>query len=324
MNFRTEVEIPRPQSQFDYSSGLLTLGSCFADEIGTKLADHLFLCVSNPFGTVFNPLAIAALLDRAVEQTRFEEGEFFWHLELWRHNLVHSSLASTTLETSLENANKSLAQLRDKLAESQLLIISLGSAWVYEIQDSKEVVGHNHKRPLKDFQKRLLQPQEIASKLKTTFNRLLANSPQLKVCLTVSPVRHLKDGLHENNLSKASLLLAADRLAQSSPNIEYFPAYEILNDELRDYRFYANDLAHPSSEAVQFIWEHFLKAYLSKSDWSLFEEIRTLQNSLAHSPTHPETKANRQFHRKLLEQIESLSNRGLDTDPLLEKWNNLS
>jgi len=323
MKLKSELQIPASETKLNHSNRVLALGSCFADEIGGRLQQHLFDCCSNPLGTLFNPLAVATLVERALKDQSFNESEFFEHQELWRHNLIHSSLASTLLSESVQIANTALQTLRTYLCESKLLFITLGSAWIYQLKGSDLTIAHNHRRPLDLFSKRLAKPSEIVSRLSMAIDHLHELTPTLKICLTVSPVRHTRDGLHENNVSKSSLHLSVFELTQKYPHIHYFPAFEILNDELRDYRFYAEDLAHPNKLAVDYLWDRFAKTYFDQTTASRISEISTVLNSLQHRPKHETTEAYRTFKNTLHQNILNLEIHGLETNPLLQKWNQL-
>jgi hypothetical protein len=323
MNWMTATNIIPSQTKFGYTDKVVCLGSCFAQTIGERLENLLYDCSINPLGTVYNPIAIAELINRAVENAFFESGEFFEHQELWRHFLVQDKFASTNIQGSLDRSNEGLSQIQERLLNSSLFIITLGSAWIYEPIDQCAVVAHNHKLPLSSFRKGLLEPSQIVSALLSVIAKLQKFNPEIKVCLTVSPVRHVRDGLHENNLSKSSLLLAANQLTEQCEGVNYFPAYEILIDELRDYRFYAEDLAHPSETAVDYIWQAFQRAYFSDDAISVAEKIEKIRNSLAHRPNHVDTASYQNFKSDLREKIVSLESEQVAIGSLMDLWEQL-
>lgn len=323
MKFKSEQRIPKSKTTFSHAETFLSLGSCFADEIGGNLQDHLFDCCSNPLGTIYNPLAISELVKRAISGSSFRKSEFFQSHETWRHNLVHSAYSDIDLDSSVEIANTRLNQLQDYLRESDVVFLTLGSAWLYKPKSSSEIIGHNHRRPMAEFEKKLLDPSEVAAAIASAFNLLIKENPKVEICITVSPVKHIKDGLHENNLSKSSLLLAAQKLTSQYPNTCYFPAYEILVDELRDYRFYAEDLAHPNKLATRFIWDRFCETYFDDTTRDLVRQINSISNSLSHRPQHPQTQSYAQLKTKLRQDITRLEKMNIRVDQLLKRWKSL-
>lgn len=323
LRLQTKVVIPNSENRYDFKSRFTCLGSCFADEIGQRLQTRSIPTSVNPLGTIFNPEALVKIASRAIEGIEFRDNEFFLHQELWRHFFVHSNLANTDLKKSVERANQALFELGRSLSETNLLIVSFGTAWSYRARGTQEVISHNHKLPLSNFEKRLLTPDQISGSFCQLLSLFKKRSINLGVCLTVSPVRHLRDGLHENNLSKASLLLAAHQIEQSHENCIYFPAYEILLDQLRDYRFYAEDLAHPSRQAVDHIWAEFASAHLSDECQKTVREIESLNTALEHRPHHPDTYSYKVFKQGLQGKIAHLSNQGIKTEALRQKLENL-
>ncbi len=324
MKLNTPVNLTEVQSEYGHQNRFVCLGSCFASEIGKKLEQNLFDCLTNPLGNLFNPLALCEVVSRAIESHDFEENEFFQHQEIWRHFLVHSSLASTDRKRSQETANKALATLKLKLATCDLLILTLGSAWIYDKTDYSGAIGHNHKLPLESFEKRRLSPTEIGHSLKTALAALQKFNPSLKLCFTVSPVRHTRDGLHENNLSKAGLLLAVDQVITGNSQSHYFPAYELLLDELRDYRYYAEDLAHPNQQAVDYIWEKFQETHLADPSIIQIEEIQSILKMLNHRPHHTDTIQYQSYKSAILKKINLLTRKLPQADKLKESWDRLA
>lgn len=323
MKLQTSIDTSAQSFEYSHSNTFLSLGSCFASEIGEKLKDNLFDCLTNPLGNLFNPLALSELLDRAVKNRKFEEKEFFQHQEIWRHFLVHSSLASTNKRTSVQTANTALASLKTKLNSCDLLILTLGSSWIYEKAGYCGAIGHNHKLPLSSFAKTRLSPERTAEALKATILAIRQTIPSLRVCFTVSPVRHVRDGIHENNLSKASLLLAVDEMIADIDRCHYFPAYELLLDELRDYRFYAQDLAHPNQQAIDYIWEKFRESHFSDSTRILIKEINSIKAMLNHRTHHTDTLQYQENKSSILKKIESLVNKLPKANDLKDLWNRL-
>ena len=320
MKLRSEISIVPSSIRHGHSEPCVALGSCFASEMGQRLRESLIPSCVNPLGTAFNPIALGRMLRRALHKEPFLEEELFHHQELWRHFDVHSALACVDPASSLRSANTQLDLLASSLNQASWIILTLGTAWSYWHRASACDVGHNHKLPLAAFEKRLLAPEEIAEHLSAPLSTLLERKPQLQIILTVSPVRHLRDGFHENTLSKSTLQLATHQLQQRFPTIAYFPAYEILLDDLRDYRFYASDLTHPSEAAIELIWQRFQEAYLDQETQGLCEEIKQLRTSLHHRPLHRDTQQYQDFKAKQSLSIAALEQRGLDCSELWQLY----
>ena len=307
MKFRAETQIEQASRPIGYADRIVSLGSCFAEEIGSRFDQHLFTVRTNPLGTLFNPLSICDLIEMALRETRLPDGEFFLHQELWRHFLVHSSLASPDREHSVQLSNKSLAPLGPDLRSADHLLITLGTGWVYRHKATNRHVAHNHRLPLSDFEKELISVDQLVQALSRALDLLFSLNPKIHVQLTVSPVRHIRDGLHANNLSKSVLLLATRELGNAYQNVDYFPAYELLIDELRDYRFFDQDLAHPTPMAVEYIWQQFARSQLNGEAQETCAEISSIRSSLNHKPLHPNTNAHRQTLQAVAARIDALT-----------------
>ena len=244
--FQTRVEIPKSDFKISYDHSLLTLGSCFAENIGQKLQNIYFETDINPFGVLYNPISISKSIQRLLENKEFTEKDLFQHRGLWQ-SYSHSSLFSaTTAEKCLYNINLRFEKAANQLINTNVILITFGTAWVFEEKSSGNVVSNCHKLPANHFNRRRLTVDEIVANYSNLINTLTAKLPDLKLIFSVSPIRHWKDGAHENNVSKSTLLLAVDKLEREFNSVHYFPAYEIQMDELRDYRFYAADMVHPS------------------------------------------------------------------------------
>ena len=297
MDFRTKTDITPLKPCLRHSDKLLVMGSCFAENIGTRLERMKFRTITNPYGVLYNPLSIAEGLTRLMERHPFTEEELHefpdggWNT--WMH---HSRYSNPDKQAALTTINNSIEQASCQLAEADVLILTLGTAWVYRLTETNEVVGNCHKVPERKFIRQRLQVQEIIEALTKVLGRLSEINPKLRVLFTVSPVRHLKDGLHGNQLSKATLQLAVDELCQTRPEqCHYFPAYEIVMDELRDYRFYAEDMAHPSMQAVEYVWERFVEHVTDHEAQAFITQWDKIARALAHRPFHPEAEEYKQF-----------------------------
>lgn len=298
MNFTTPIHIPAADKPIAYTDHILLLGSCFADNIAAKLAEYYFQITANPFGTLYNPLSIAQALSLQQVPELVEWGGLY-------HSMYHHGAFSSSdrLQTG-QNIRQSIDCLQRAFAEASVVIITFGTAWVYE-QDGV-VVANCHKIPADRFTRRRLSVEEIVS----AWQPVLSAHSDKHFIFTVSPIRHIKDGLHENQLSKATLLLAIAQLAENqSVSIDYFPSYEILIDELRDYRFYANDMLHPSSVAVNYIWERFVSTYMSSATQQEMHPLHQLYLDRHHTLLHPDSPASRIFLSRLEQNLTTLRSR---------------
>ena len=305
MDFRTKTDITPWDYRLRHSDKLLVLGSCFAEHIGDRLARMKFRTIVNPYGVLYNPLSIAEALTRLIEQRPFTEEELHEFPDGgWNTWLHHSRYSCPDKQAALAAINHSIEEASQQLREANVLILTFGTAWVYRLSDTGEVVGNCHKVPERRFERQRLQVSEITATLATILRRFSNLNPQLRVLFTVSPVRHLKDGLHENQLSKSTLLLAIDELCQMFPEqCHYFPAYEMVMDELRDYRFYAEDMAHPSQQAIAYVWECFV-AHCIDADTQLFmQQWEKVVRALEHRPFHPQSEQYQQFVRQNMSKI---------------------
>lgn len=283
MEFRTIIPI-KPQPVADHNTKFMLLGSCFAENIGQKLLDYRFRCDVNPFGVLYNPISIAQSLERLAAKQSFTFAELFEYDGLWHSWAHHGSFSDPAAEKALEKIQLRFDTTANHLEQTDLLIITFGSAWVYEFEG--QVVANCHKVPNNRFVRRRLTVDEITTRYTQLFDTLRQANPHLKVLLSVSPIRYLRNAATENQTSKAILLLAAEKLCQTVPNTAYFPAYEIVLDELRDYRFFADDMIHPSATAIAYVWERFSQAYFTPETLALLPEIDKKNKQAAHRPLH--------------------------------------
>jgi len=274
------------------------MGSCFADNIGQIMQQHCFPVSVNPFGTVYNPLSIAQSLLRLQSAQPFTEDEIVQSGDLYASFFHHSKFAHPDKQSFLETANKFLLKGAEALHKAEFIILSLGTARVYRYKESGTVVNNCHKIPAANFAHTMLTVEEVVAALSPVIK-----ASKAQWILTVSPVRHWKDGAHGNQLSKAALLLAVEQLQQTCENVQYFPAYEIMMDELRDYRFYADDMLHPSSLAIDYIWQRFTEVALSAETKTILLEVEKIVAARQHRLLHPDTESSRQFQQNLQQQI---------------------
>lgn len=306
MEFRTKALLPTFTWDIHHAHRLLLLGSCFAENMGQYLADNKFNCDINPFGILYNPSSVAKALQRMMSGKLFAEEDLHFHNEQWVSLAHHGSFSAADADTCLAQINRRLSLASENIRRQDRLIITWGTARIYEWKLTGEVVGNCHKFPSDCFKRRLLSVDEIVATYQSLLTELKALHPQLEVLLTVSPIRHLKDGMHENQISKSILLLAADQLCHNLTFCHYFPAYEILMDELRDYRFYADDMVHPSAAAVSYIWECFSEVFFTDSTRQLMQQYSAIRKALAHRPFHPNSVKHKEFLSQILLKIRSL------------------
>jgi hypothetical protein len=278
------------------------IGSCFATNIGEKLEALKFDILLNPFGILFNPLSIAASLKRIVENKPFAEQELIFHHEMW-HSLAHHGKFSHTDKTQcLENINSSLAEAHKRILKSKFLIMTFGTAWVYFYKKTGSVVANCHQLPSSEFDRQLISIEEVYTNVFDSLSLIKKVNPDIQFIFTVSPVRHLADGAHANQLSKATLLLAISQLCKTF-GAQYFPAYEIILDELRDYRFFADDMAHPSPLAVDYVFERFAETYFNKETHQLNLRIDEINKAINHRPVNENSIAHGKFKEVMLKKI---------------------
>lgn len=316
MKLHTKISLKPEENQIDYSSKILLVGSCFSENIGGKFDFFKFQNLQNPFGVIFNPASIEKLVVRAIENNSFSEENIFQHNGIWKCFEAHSELASLDKNEFLQKLNTALQNLREALFSATHIIFTFGTAWVYRhlgasaplSHPKNQIVANCHKLPQQNFKKELLSIEEISQSLQNISNKILDVNPNATIINTVSPVRHIKDGFIENSLSKAHLISAIHQSLslRAQSRSFYFPSFEIMMDELRDYRFYAEDMIHPNKTAVEIIWQKFSEVWISPQTHSTQKEIASIQNGLKHRPFNPESAEHLQFSEKLQQKINSL------------------
>jgi hypothetical protein len=306
--FRTEIE-PQPSNfRLSHKDKILFIGSCFTDNIGQKLRELYFNIRINPFGVVYNPLSLLNSLGMLLDGEEFTDDDLEFRNELWFSWDHHSSFSDPRKEICLKNINLEIRSSSKHLKKANFILITFGTAWVYKLKKNGEIVSNCHKVPEKEFDRILLSPRDIINSWKVFLPELLHKNKELKIIFTVSPVRHWKEGAHGNQLSKSVLLLAIDEICRMFPeNTEYFPAYEILLDDLRDYRYYSDDLLHPNSQAVNYIWSLFEKVYFDKQTLEINKELGKLILARNHRPYNEETDAYQKFIKKIASQAHQIA-----------------
>lgn len=302
MEFFSKVNIESPKERITFDDRLFFLGSCFASEIGGRMADNGFNSMVNPFGMLFNPASIEFALRLCTREEAIYEGEIIKREDLYFDLMHGSEFCAFSQDELLTKLNKNIKLVRDYFDQSSIVVITLGTSWVYRYLATNKVVSNCHKLPSINFNREFLDIDNIY----TLLRQCVEMAPKKRWIFTVSPVRHLKDGAHGNQLSKSSLLLALDRLCKEFANCEYFPAYEIVLDELRDYRFYAEDLVHPSKAAADYIFERFSDAWIAESCHATMSDFKRLKAMKAHRPMLPEGVEYARFLSKIEELEQKL------------------
>ena len=309
MNLQTIVPLKKEvKNSIDYNSKILLLGSCFSENIGDKLNYFKFQTNQNPFGILFHPKAIENLVTNAINKKKYLPEDLIFQNERWHCFDAHSSLSSADKNELLANLNSAITTTNKKLKEATHVIITLGTSWVYRFIETDAIVANCHKIPQKKFLKKLLSVDEITKSLKTTIALLKSVNKNIHILFTISPVRHLKDGFTENMQSKSHLITAIHSVINAN-NCSYFPSYEIMMDELRDYRFYAQDMMHPNKTAINYIWERFMETQISDSSKLTMQEIETIQKGISHRPFNKNSEQHQRFLKNLevkKEKINSL------------------
>lgn len=306
MKLQTQIPLSEANNPIDYSSKILMLGSCFSQNMGNKLEYYKFPVLQNPFGILFHPLAIENLVQKAIDQIEYTESDIFQFNGGWHCFDAHSELSSSKKGELLERLNSTLLKTNQFLREASHITITLGTAWVYRHLEKDILVANCHKVPQREFQKVLLTENQIVTSLTSTIKTIKAVNPEVQIIFTISPVRHLKDGFVENQRSKSNLIVAIHKLldSRSLGNKElYFPSYEIMMDELRDYRFYKEDMIHPNNLAIDYIWERFKESWILEEAQQTMDKVEEIQKGLAHRPFNVESEAHQKFLKSLAQKI---------------------
>lgn len=307
MNLQTKITVAAPDFLIDYNSRLMMLGSCFAENMGSKFSYYKFDVDVNPCGIIYNPLSVANVLRLIVEGKQFEKSDLRQVGGKWVSLYHHGAFSSTDPDECLRRINDRLTKATGELRTLDLLVITWGTAWVYRYTRENIVVSNCHKIPSQEFERSRLSVEDIVKEYLVLIGRLREINPGLRILFTVSPIRHWKDGAHGNQLSKATLLLAIDRLREELQHVYYFPAYEIVLDELRDYRFYADDMLHMSGFTVDYIWERFLYSFISPEVLGLMNQIGRVNKGGAHRPFDPQSEEYHRLVKKMLAEIAMIS-----------------
>lgn len=301
LQFHTTINITPLEQTVRYGDGLLFLGSCFADEVGQLCRGLGFDAMVNPFGVLYNPASIAQSVERLHSGKPFTQEDVIEVGEgqycTFSHNTAFWNNSASAL---LEQINQSLAEAHKHFESSRWVVISLGTSWAF--RNANQYVSNCHKLPAARFERVFLSVEQSVQYL----TEIVRQHPEKHFIFTVSPLRHLKDGLHENQLSKSALLLAVDAVCKAFGNAHYFPAYEILLDELRDYRFYKEDMVHPTDQAVRYIWERFADFAINQEEKPAMKAAAELRQMLQHRPLFPDSEAFKKFEQQREKKLEEL------------------
>lgn len=308
MKFRTEITLPPYPFQIDYQSKIFGLGSCFVDNMRDKFDYYQFNSQINPFGTIFNPYSVRKTLENAVKLNFLSEKDLFFYQNTWKSYQLHSIFNHSDKNKLLENVNRKIEQANHFLQNSNVILITLGTAWIYRHKKTDEIVNNCHKIPQKEFAKELMTTTEIIDELNKIIKLSKSISRSVKILFTISPVRHLKDGFTENNLSKSRLTNAVHSVVNQQ-DVFYFPSYEIMMDDLRDYRFYKDDMLHPNNIAVDYIWQKLQKSLMSKETITISNQVEKIRKALQHRAFDETTTQHQAFLAKTRKQIEALQSK---------------
>ena len=305
MDFHLEFT-PKPfDIKINHQHHLLLIGSCFTEQIGSKLSNHKFSVLDNPNGILFNPSSITKSISSYINNKQYSESDLFYQNESWNSWEHHSRFSNPDVGECLRIINESQTTAHSFLKKSDWLLITLGSAFVYELEN-KEVVANCHKVPTDKFTKRLLTAAEVFADLQKMIEKAVTFNPPLKIIFTISPVRHLRDGFVENNRSKATLIQAVHQLVDTNSNCFYFPAYELIIDDLRDYRFFAEDMVHPNYAATNYVWEKFMATCIDEPSHQLMKDIAVIVAAKNHKPFNPTSEQHKKFLQANSEKVKRL------------------
>ena len=310
MIFRSTIQILKAKQTIAHPDSVLCMGSCFASNIANKLTENGF-DACNPFGALYNPISIAQGIQYAIQGTPVQQTDLFLQDEKWHHIDFHSDFSHSDKQTALQQINQAIAKAHEAWNRSRVLILTLGTAWCYTWDQTGKVAGNCHRLPAQQFKRHRLSLEQIVACLSDICNK----ASDKQIIVTVSPIRHLKDGAHQNNLSKALLLLACEQIEKQLDNVSYFPSYEIMMDELRDYRFYADDMTHPSPLAVQYIWQRFADTYFDATTIQACQQYEKIDQMRQHKPNDTQSEAYKQLQEKIATMLQNWEKNYLRAKP---------
>lgn len=310
MDFRTRVQIHKSDVEIDHTVKMMLFGSCFSENIGIKLKEHKFKVDSNPFGILYNPVSISNSLKRLLEDKHFDKSELVYNNEMYHSFMHHGSFSDVNEQLCLKRINHRYSLASNFLKEADILLITFGTAYAFNFLKTQHIVSNCHKFPANSFERRRLSIDTIVEEWSYIIEELVNQNSGVRFIFTVSPIRHFRDGAHDNQISKSILHLAIENIKNKfNDRVEYFPAYEIMIDELRDYRFYNEDMMHPTSVAQDYIWQCFSDRFFSKNTQKINKEWASIKKSLNHRPVNKETQSYSNFLFSTMNKIETFANR---------------
>lgn len=306
-SFRTEIKLEKEKHSITLKQDILTIGSCFSDTIGDKLIENKFTALVNPFGTTYNPVSIHKILRAALNNANPASHSYFENNGLYAHYDFHSEFSSPKKEGIEEKVRSAIQTTHDFLKTAHWVIITYGTAWVFNRNDTGDLVANCHKVPAQNFTKELLTEKNILKSFEGFYQNLKAVNPSCKIMLTVSPVRHIKDSLQLNSLSKSILRVTCNTITELHQDVIYFPSYEIMLDDLRDYRFYKSDMLHPNTDAEEYIWNKFSDYLFDDRTKEFLRKWKLIYTSLQHKPFNGQSESHQKFLKKLLNELQELN-----------------
>lgn len=314
MKFKTEIEIKPSDIKISHFDKIVLIGSCFTDNIGSKLDFLKFPVLVNPFGIIYNPESVSILLNFCLNREEFSKEDLFFYRNLYHSYFHHSDFSSENSAVTLEKINSSFEKTYNYLKEAKYLFLTFGSARIFKHIKKNITVTNCHKLPQNEFSRSLLSPEIIENSLNQTIKKIQELNPEIQIVYTISPVRHWRDGAFGNNVSKGTLFTAVNNLIENNNQCSYFPSYEIVMDELRDYRFFASDMLHPSDTAVEYIAEKFSDKYFSEDTKIINKKIISLLKQLSHKPFQQNSEEYRNFRNSLYNEIKDFSEKNIQLD----------
>jgi hypothetical protein len=302
MSFMLDIVIKGPEKKIDYQHPIMLIGSCFTEHIGNYLNELKFDILQNPNGILFDPHSVASNLVSYIHNKKYDEEDLFHFNELWQSWKHHSIFSNTNKKECLEAMNRSQQQAHSFLAKTKWLIITLGSSFSYRLSEGDLAVANCHRAPANWFNKHLMSIEEISAELDNCIHQLFRFNPEIRIIFTVSPVRHTRDGVIENNRSKARLIETVHHLVNKFERLYYFPAYELVIDILRDYRFYDADMVHPNYQATEFVLQNFSTHFINEESQHIMQEVKKIMIAKKHKSFHPSTDAHKKFLTDFLEK----------------------
>ena len=322
--FRTIVKPAKAPYSITHADKIMTIGSCFSEYIGRRFEQYKFNTGINPFGQQYNPYSITNAINKLLSPTVYMEADLDFHNELYHSYDHHGSFSKPIVEEALSHINDSLKKASDFFKQINVLFLTFGTAHFFRLKDTGRVVSNCHKMPSGNFEFELMKPDDIVLELEKSFSALRLINPSVKIVLTVSPVRYFAFGHFENSVSKGHLFTAINMLCQKYPDLYYFPAYELVMDDLRDYRFFADDMLHPNKQAIDYVWDALSCILLSAQTAALLKDLDKIIDDVNHSPRNAKSEAHQKFIKSILQKIDKIEREsGLDLSENKSALNNM-